>query len=57
MHQGYPLTKNYVIFGQIIEGFDVLDTIANTKVENNAMGEMSKPTEEIIVKSIEIIEK
>ena len=52
-----PLPKRYVIFGQVVKGFDTLDKIANTPVENNGMGEMSKPTEKVYIKTIEIEEK
>jgi len=56
MHQDYALPKNYVIFGKVIGGFDTLDKIAETPTENNGMGEISKPTEDILIKSVEIIE-
>jgi cyclophilin family peptidyl-prolyl cis-trans isomerase len=57
MHKDYPLPKNYVIFGEIINGLDVLDAIASTPVVNNEMGEPSKPTEDVLIKSIMIEEK
>ncbi len=56
MHQDNALPKNYVIFGQVTDGFDTLDKIAKTPVEDNGMGEKSKPTEDILIKSIEINE-
>ena len=57
MHKNYPLPKNYVIFGKIANGFDVLDKIAETPVAANRFGELSSPTKNIIIKSVEIIEK
>ena len=56
MHQDYALPKNYVIFGKVIDGFDVLDKIAETPTESNGMGEMSRPTEDVVIESIEITE-
>lgn len=57
MHQDYPLPKNYVIFGQVIEGIEVVDKIANTPVKPNISGENSKPVNPITVGSVEIIEE
>ncbi|MFC1647138.1 peptidylprolyl isomerase [Patescibacteria group bacterium] len=60
MHKDYPLPKNYVIFGSIEDGdsnsYEVLDSIATVKTTDNGTGEESKPTEEIVINSIEIIE-
>ena len=57
MHKNYPLPKNYVIFGKIANGFDVLDKIAETPVAANRFGELSSPTKNIVIKSVEVIEK
>jgi len=57
MHQDYALPKNYVIFGQVIEGLEIVDKIATAKVEPNAGGEMSKPADPVTVQSVEIIEE
>ncbi len=35
MHQSNPLPPSYTIFGRVIEGQDVVDKIANTKVNHN----------------------
>lgn len=51
MHQDYPLPKNYVIFGQVIEGMEVVDIIATAPVEMNFSGEKSRPTQPVVVKS------
>ncbi len=48
------LPKQYVIFGQVTSGLDVVDKIAQTPVADNGMGEISKPTEEIKVEKIVI---
>lgn len=57
MHQDNPLPKNYVIFGKVVAGLDVLDKIAESPVEANAMGENSKPVSPVKIESVEIIEK
>jgi len=56
MHKETPLPKNYVIFGKVSEGMDVVDKIATAKVTMSAMGENSKPVTPVNIKSIEIIE-
>lgn len=44
MHKDYPLPKDYVIFGKVIDGLDVVDRLASTPVEfNPGTGENSKP--------------
>lgn len=58
MHQdNTQLPKNYVIFGRVIQGIEVVDKIAIAPVEANLSGEMSKPKNPVAVKSIEIIEE
>lgn len=56
MHQDYPLPPSYVIFGNVIDGLDVVDAIAETPVQANMYGEASVPTETLTIESIEIIE-
>ncbi|MCH2508083.1 MAG: peptidylprolyl isomerase [Dehalococcoidia bacterium] len=43
MHKNGGLPKNYTIFGEVVEGIDVVDTIANLEVSMSGSGEMSKP--------------
>jgi cyclophilin family peptidyl-prolyl cis-trans isomerase len=57
MHQDYNLPKDYVIFGKVTSGLEVVDEIANLEVEPNAGGEMSKPVSPATVNSVEIIEE
>lgn len=58
MHKDYQLPKNYVIFGGLVEGFDVLDKIAATPVAMSPAGnEMSVPTKDVIIENVEITEK
>ena len=56
MHQDYPLPTNYVIFGKVIEGLDVVDAIATADVEMSFSGEMSKPVDPVVVESVQIEE-
>ncbi len=57
MHADYPLPKNYVIFGQVTSGIEAVDSIANVPVKSSPTGEKSSPTEEVLVKAVEVIEK
>jgi cyclophilin family peptidyl-prolyl cis-trans isomerase len=57
MHADYALPKNYVIFGQLTEGADALDKIAETPVSTSPMGEKSLPTENVVINSVSIEEK
>lgn len=56
MHADYALPKNYVIFGNVIKGMDVVDAIATAPTEFSASGEQSKPVNPVKVKSVEIEE-
>lgn len=51
------LPKDYVIFGRVVEGFDVVDKIANSEVKESPLGELSIPVEPTAIDSIEIIEE
>lgn len=55
MHASYPLPKNYVIFGEVVEGLETVDKIAEAKVGRNDMGEESKPVKPVKIKSVDII--
>ena len=54
IHQDSDLPKNYVIFGKVIDGLDVVDKIAEASVTVNASGERSKPLNPVTINSIEI---
>ena len=41
---------NIRVFGQVIKGMDVVDTIANLEVDDN-----SKPKENVTVNSVEVV--
>lgn len=52
---GVPfLDGGYVVFGQTVEGFDVIDKISAVEVTMNASGEESQPVEDIIIEKVVI---
>ena len=51
------LKKDYTIFGEVIEGMDVVDKIAEAKVTESPSGEQSKPVNPVKVESVEITEE
>lgn len=57
MHQSTPLPKNYVIFGKVVSGLEILDAIAQSPVTYSTTGELSQPVEPITLVSVEISEK
>lgn len=54
MHKDYGLQPNYVIFGKVISGIEVVDKIATAKVKSSFSGEMSKPVEPVSIKSVTV---
>ncbi|MFV0555943.1 MAG: peptidylprolyl isomerase [Lactovum sp.] len=53
---GYPeLDGSYTVFGQVIEGMEVVDKIATAEVEANESGEESKPVKAFSIKTVKII--
>ncbi len=57
MHSDVSLPKNYVIFGSVVSGLDVVDKIADAEVIPNTGGELSKPKMPVVVKSVDITEE
>ena len=57
MHADYPLPPNYVIFGKVEEGMDVVDAIATSETEMSPMGEQSVPVDPAMIEAIEVIEE
>lgn len=57
MHQNYPLTPNYVIFGKVVKGIEVVDAIANAPVGMSLMGERSKPVTPVRITTVTITQK
>lgn len=56
MHADNPLPKNYVIFGKVQTGLDVVDKIATAQVSSSG-GENSKPVNPVSVQSVTITEQ
>lgn len=57
MHADQALPKNYVIFGQVVEGMDTVDKIATAETESNGnpfMPEDSKPVNPVSITSVEV---
>ncbi len=56
MHRDTPLPKNYVIFGHVTAGLDVLDAIAEAPVTSGPGGEPSQPVDPVRLSTVEITE-
>ena len=55
---GVPfLDGGYTVFGQTVDGFDVLDAITAVEKVDDGNGNISKPAEDIIIDKIEIFTK
>jgi cyclophilin family peptidyl-prolyl cis-trans isomerase len=55
MHSDYPLPKNYVIFGKVTKGLEVVDKIAEAPTKPG--GEGSTPITPVKITSIQINER
>jgi cyclophilin family peptidyl-prolyl cis-trans isomerase len=53
---GTLLPKHYTIFGQVTEGMDVVDRIANVPTKESEFGEMSVPVEPVTLLKVTITE-
>ncbi len=51
MHADYPLPYSYTIFGKVTDGFEVIDKIASVETDS-----ADKPTEDIVINTVEILE-
>jgi len=54
MHRDYPLPSNYVIFGQVTKGIEVVDALADTPTTRGRDGGMSKPITPPVIKTVTI---
>lgn len=54
MHADYPLPKNYVIFGRVTAGLEVVDRIAAAPVQTSRSGENSHPVDPVVINSISL---
>ena len=50
----YQIDGGYTVFGQVYEGFDVIDKINDVSVTTNASGEKSMPIQDVIISSVTI---
>lgn len=57
MHKDYPLPKNYVIFGKVTKGIEVVDKIATAKVKAGMGDENSTPVNPVRIIRIEVVEE
>lgn len=60
MHKDYELPKQYVIFGKVVEGMDVVDKIASAPVTKTSIMEReenSVPLNPVRIQSVDIVEK
>ncbi len=48
------LDGSYTVFGQTVEGFDVIDAISAVEVTENSQGEPSSPVQEILISSVAV---
>jgi len=52
---GYPLWDGMsTVFGQVYEGFDILEKISSVEVTTNNLGKVERPKNAIIIKSVKI---
>lgn len=50
----YQIDGGYTVFGQVYEGFDVIDKINAVDVTTNTSGEKSMPIQDVIISSVTI---
>lgn len=54
MHQDYPLPPNYVIFGKVARGMEVVDTLVNSPARLGSDGDLSAPVTPIVMRKVTI---
>jgi cyclophilin family peptidyl-prolyl cis-trans isomerase len=54
LHADYPLPPRYVIFARVISGMDVVDALAATQTTAGPGGEMSRPVEPPVIRTVTI---
>lgn len=50
------LDGDYTVFGQVYEGFDVIDSISAAEVTDDGNGNITKPVKDIIIKNVYVSE-
>ena len=54
MHQDYQLPPNYVIFGNVVRGLEVVDALATAETTMGGDGAMSKPLSPLTIRKVTI---
>jgi cyclophilin family peptidyl-prolyl cis-trans isomerase len=54
MHRDYPLPPNYVIFGKVVRGLEVVDALAEVPTTVGSDRGMSKPVTPLLIKKVTI---
>ncbi len=54
MHQDYPLPPQYVIFGKVTRGIEVVDILAETPTQRGPDQQMSQPVKPPVIKKVTI---
>jgi len=54
MHQDYQLPPNYVIFGNVVRGLEVVDALATVETTMGGDGAMSKPLSPLRIQKVTI---
>ncbi len=57
MHQDYPMPAQYVIFGRVTRGMEVVDALAETPTERGPDRQMSQPLTPLVIKKVSIPQK
>ncbi len=55
MHGNSRLQPNYVIFGNVVEGQEVVDALASVSTARSSSGEMSRPTRPLVIRKVVIL--
>ncbi len=51
------LDRTQTVFGEVVEGMDVVSAIAAVEVKDNGTGEISKPVNDVVIEDVEIIKE
>lgn len=54
MHQDHPMPAQYVIFGRVTRGMEVVDALAETPTERGPDRQMSQPLSRPVIKKVSI---
>ena len=54
LHEDYQLQPDYVIFGHVTAGMDVVDALANTPTRMGAEGRLSEPLTPPVIKTVTV---